>query len=408
MPTTTYDYKVRDSQGTLHKGEIEADNTALVVNKLREMGLTPISVERHNAGFRRELTIPGLGNRVKLKEIAVFSRQFATMIDSGLTLTRSLAILVGQTKSKHLASVIDRMRADIESGLSLSQAMARHPKEFSQLYVSMVRAGETGGSLDKTLVRLAATLEKQVELRGKIKSAMTYPVSVLVLVLAILSVMLIVIVPIFKKMYTSLGSHLPRPTQVLVAISDVAVYLIPILIVAAVIGIALLRRWIKTERGRMAWDSFTLRLPIAGTLIRKTAMARFSGTLAALLRSGVPLLEALDITSGTVNNAVVAKGIAAASEGAKRGEHLTRALSEHPVFPYMVVQMMAVGEETGAIDEMLDKVGQFYEAEVEAMVDSLTSLLEPLMVVVLGSIVGSIVISLYLPMFDIYKAVGNS
>lgn len=407
MPTT-FAYKVRDTSGKLVTGQLEADNTALVVSKLREMGLTPISVDKANSGFKREITIPGLGNRVKLKEVAVFSRQFATMIDSGLTLTRSLAILVGQTTNKHFAGVIDRVRADVESGLSLSQALDRHPKQFPRLYVSMVRAGETGGSLDQTLLQLATTLEKQVELRGKVRSAMTYPVSVMALVLVILTIMLVVIVPIFKKMYESLGSHLPVPTQVLVSISNLAVVLVPILLGVGIVGLFLFRRWVATDRGRLAWDSFKLRLPIAGALARKTAITRFAGTLSTLMRNGVPLLEALDITRGTVNNAVVARAIEAAAEGAQRGEPLTQALAQHPVFPYMVVQMIGVGEETGAVDDMLAKVAQFYEQEVEATVNSLTSILEPLMVVVLGSVVGSIVICLYLPMFDIYKAVGNS
>jgi type IV pilus assembly protein PilC len=405
---TTYAYKVRDREGHLHKGQMEAESTTLVLNKLREMGMTPISVDKRNVGFSSELTIPLLGKRVKLKELAVFSRQFATMIDAGLTLTRALAILVGQTPNKYFASVIDRIRADVESGLSLSQALGRHPKIFSPLYVSMIRSGETGGSLDGTLLQLATTLEKQVELRGKIRSAMSYPVSVFALVTVILTIMLVFIVPIFKKMYASLTAKLPAPTLLLVKISDVAVILVPILAVCAVIGFAVFRRWVATERGKLAWDRFKLRLPIVGPLSRKTAMTRFAGTFATLLRSGVPLLEALDITSAAVNNAVVARGIADAAEGAKQGEQLTRSLSEHEVFPHMVVQMMAVGEETGALDEMLLKVAEFYQQEVEATIDSLTSILEPLMVVVLGTVVGGIVIALYLPMFDIYKAVQNS
>jgi type IV pilus assembly protein PilC len=373
------------------------------------MGYVPISIDKKaGPGVKREITIPGFSNRVKLKEIAVFSRQFATMIGSGLTLMRSLSILSIQTSNQHFAGVIDHIRNDIESGSSLSQALSRHPKQFNRLYVSMIRAGETSGNLDKTLSDLATTIEKQVELRGKIRAALTYPIVVLSLVLGILLAMLLFIVPVFKKMYDELGGKLPPATQVLIALSNIAIHAMPLVILGVFGLIYGYRRWVRTTSGKATRDRLLLRVPIFGGLVRKTAMARFASTLSTLLRSGVPVLESLEITAESVSNAVVADGVHAISEGAKRGEPLTRPLQDHPVFPPMVTQMMSVGEETGALDSLLQKVADFFEAEVQRTVDSLTSLLEPLLIVVLGSAVGAMVISLYLPMFDIIKLVGNN
>jgi type IV pilus assembly protein PilC len=408
MPTT-YAYKVRDRDGKVHSGSLDADNTALVANKLRQMGYVPISIDKKGGpGVKREIPIPGFSNRVKLKEISVFSRQFATMIGSGLTLMRSLSILSIQTSNQHFATIIDQIRNDIESGSSLSQALSRHPKQFNRLYISMIRAGETSGNLDKTLADLATTIEKQVELRGKIRSALTYPIVVLTLVLGILMAMLLFIVPVFKKMYADLGGKLPPATRVLITLSNIAIHAMPLVIIAVIGLVYGYRRWVRTAAGKAARDRLVLRVPIFGGLVRKSAMARFASTLSTLLKSGVPVLESLEITADSVSNAVVADGVHAISEGAKRGEPLTRPLQSHPVFPPMVTQMMAVGEETGALDSLLQKVADFFEAEVERTVDSLTSMLEPLLIVVLGSAVGAMVISLYLPMFDIIKLVGNN
>jgi type IV pilus assembly protein PilC len=408
MPTT-YAYKVRDRDGKVLSGSLDADNTALVANKLRQMGYVPISIDRKaGPGVRRDVQVPFLSNRVNLKEIAVFSRQFATMISSGLTLLRSLSILSAQTSNKYFSGIIDQVRSDIESGSSLSQSLGRHPKQFNRLYIAMVRAGETSGNLDRTLSELSDTIEKQVELRGKIRSALTYPIAVLALVVLILTAMLVFIVPIFKKMYTELGGKLPVPTQILIKASNLTVHGFPFFIVGVVVSIFLYRRWVKTPAGRSARDRVVLRVPIFGGLIRKTAMARFAATLSTLLSSGVPVLESLEITADTVGNSVVAEGVHAISDGAQRGEPLTRPLAQHPVFPPMVTQMMSVGEETGALDSLLRKVARFFEDEVQRTVDALTSLLEPLLIVVLGGAVGSMVISLYLPMFDIIKLVGNN
>ncbi|MGH9055384.1 MAG: type II secretion system F family protein, partial [Acidimicrobiales bacterium] len=300
MPTT-YAYKVRDRTGKVLSGALDADNTALVANRLRQMGYVPISIDKKGGGgVRREIPIPGLTNRVRLKEIAVFSRQFATMINAGLTLLRSLGILVMQTENKHFASVLEAVRSDIESGSSLSQALSRHPKQFNRLYVAMVRAGETGGSLDRTLLELAATIEKQVELRGKIRSALTYPIMVLALVMCILTAMLLFIVPIFKKMYTELQGTLPLMTRVLIYVSNIFVHAFPFVIAGAIGLVIAYRKWVSTPAGKAARDRVFLRVPIMGGLVRKTAMTRFAGTLATLLSSGVPILESLEITADTV------------------------------------------------------------------------------------------------------------
>jgi type IV pilus assembly protein PilC len=407
MPTT-YSYKVRDTNGRTISGSLDAENSALVATKLKDMGYVPISIDKKSASMKTEIEIPGLSSRVPAKEVALFSREFATLINAGVSLTRSLSILSAQIVHKHFAGVVDEIRADVEGGSSLSQALGKHPKQFNRLYVAMIRAGESGGNLDRTLNDLSTTLEKQAELRRKIKSAMTYPIAVLGLVVVILSAMLVFVVPVFKKMYKQLGGTLPAPTRVLVGISNLVVHGLPILIVAAIVIVILLRRWIRTPQGRSVWDHIVLRIPVFGALVKKTSLARFSATLSTLMASGVPILEALDITAETAGNTLVADGVQAISDGARRGEPMAASLANHPVFPQMVTQMISVGEETGALDALLGKVAEFYEQEVQSTVDALSALLEPLMIVVLGGAVGATVISLYLPMFDIYKLVGKS
>ncbi len=403
---STFQYKVRDREGRVLQGSLEADNHELVVNKLRQMGYTPINVERQDlSALKKDLTIPGFGARVGLKDVAIFSRQFATMINSGLSLLRALNILGDQTENPALAKILTQVRMDVEKGTSLSQALARHPKAFNRLYIAMVRAGEIGGMLDSVLLQLASTIEKQVELRRKIVSAMTYPVAVLMLVLLIVTAMLIFVVPTFEGLYADLDSPLPAPTKLLLTVSSFMTTFAPLIILAVVGLVFLFKRWIASDKGRAIWDAFKLRVPIFGKLVRKTALTRFSRTLASLLSAGVPILEALEITAETVGNAVVAKAVREVQVGVRQGESMARPLSQHAVFPPMVVQMLAVGEETGAVDTMLEKVADFYDQEIEALVDALTSLLEPLLIVVLGGVVGGMVVSLYLPMFNIINLI---
>ncbi|MDQ1359179.1 MAG: type pilus assembly protein PilC [Acidimicrobiaceae bacterium] len=405
MPDT-YAYKVKDHSGRMIEGSLEAESTALVANKLRQMGYVPIAIDKkQTTGVRREIHIPGRGKRIKLKDVSIFSRQFATMIDSGLTMLRSLQILGMQTESKPLAAVIGQIRQDVENGSSLSQAFAHHPKVFNKLYVAMVRSGESGGVLDEVLLQLADTIEKQVELRRKVRSAMTYPLVVLALVIVILTVMLVFIVPLFKGFYKSLNGQLPLMTRMLITTSNWVVKLFPLIIIAGGLLLFAFRRWIATENGRSRWDVFKLRVPVFGELVHKTALARFSRTFGVLLRSGVPILEALEITKETAGNTVVARGLEDVQAGVKMGEPIARPLEAHKVFPPMVTQMIAVGEESGALDTLLEKIATFYDQEVEATVNALTSLLEPLMIVVLGGAVGTMVIALYLPMFNVIKLI---
>jgi len=402
----TFAYKVRDRAGKLVEGELEADNAQLVVGKLRSMGYVPVAIEQlGKQTLSSDIKLPGFSDRVKLKDVAVFSRQFATMINAGLSLLRSLYILAEQTESKPLANIANEVRMDVEKGSSLSAALQKHPKAFNRLYVAMVRAGEIGGVLDSVLERLADTIEKQVELRRKVKSAMTYPVVVAVLVLLIVTAMLLFIIPMFEDLYVELGGTLPKPTQILIDISKIARKFWYFIIIAEVGGGFAFRKWISSDEGRKKWDAIKLKAPIFGGLVRKTALARFSRTLSALVRSGVPILESLDIVCETSGNHVVATAVRDTQNAVKRGEPLSRKLEDHAVFPPMVVQMMAVGEETGALDEMLDKIADFYDQEVEATVDALTSLIEPLLIVVMGIAVGGMVIALYMPMFNIIKLI---
>jgi type IV pilus assembly protein PilC len=402
MAADTYAYRVRDRAGALLAGTLEADSVPIVVARLRELGYIPLSVEKRAAsGLQTEVRIPGLRRRIKTEALSVFSRQFATMIDSGLTLLRALAVLAEQTESPMLAEVLRTVRLDVEQGSSLSQALARHPKTFPRIYVAMVKAGETGGGLDRVLVQLADTMEKQVGLQRKIKSAMAYPIGVLCLVFAILAAMLIFIVPTFKSMYASLGGTLPLPTRILMKASSAALILVPLTIIAAIGAVFAFRRAMQTERGRMVWDTFKLRVPVFGKLVHQSALARMARTMSSLVRSGVPLIECLEITKDTSGNTVVANALSDVQEGVRGGDSIARRLANHAVVPPMVT----VGEESGSVDTMLEKVALFYESRVEALVNSLTSLLEPVLVVILGGLVGSMVISLYLPMFKIINLV---
>jgi type IV pilus assembly protein PilC len=398
----TFQYKVRDRAGNVTTGSLVADSEALVLARLREQGLTPLDVKREKRGIGQ---IEFGGKKVKLKQIAVFSRQFATMVNSGLPILRALAILSEQTENKELARVLSAARMDVEQGSSLSGALAKHEHVFNDLYVSMVRAGETGGSLDSTLIRLAEMIENEVRLRGKIKSAMTYPVAVVVLVLLIMSAMLLFVVPQFESIYASMDAALPLPTRSLLFMSDIFKTYWFIVVGLAVLGRFLFRRWKKTPQGREMVDSLKLRAPVFGSLFHRTALSRFSSTLAMLLRSGVPILQALEIVSETVNNKVIGKAITDVQLSVRDGESIAKPLTKHAVFPPMVVQMISVGEETGQVDTMLEKVAQFYEQEVEAAVDALTSLIEPILIALIGGCVGAAVVALYLPMFQIIEKI---
>jgi type IV pilus assembly protein PilC len=402
---TTFAYKVRDKQGKVVEGSLEAESRTVVVGKLREMGFAPVSVEEQTQSLgKTEIKMPWAG-KIKQKDIAVMSRQFSTMINSGLSLLRALNILAEQVGSVALREILNEVRNDVERGSSLSQALAKHPKAFGPLYVSMVKSGETAGALDSTLVRMAETLEKDLALRQKIKSAMTYPVAVFGMVILIVSAMLMFVVPMFEELYSDLGGTLPLPTRILIGASNLIStfwYLWFGALFGAIWGF---KRWIQTDNGRAMWDAIKLRLPVFGVLVHKTALSRFSRTLASLLRSGVPILGGLEIVKDTVNNRVVAKAVSEVQASVKEGASISKPLEKHAVFPPMVVQMMAVGEETGALDEMLGKIADFYDQEIDATVEALTSLIEPLLIGVMGAAVGGMVVALYMPMFNIINLV---
>ncbi|MGB9376884.1 MAG: type II secretion system F family protein [Mycobacteriales bacterium] len=396
---------MRDRSGKLINGSLDAETPAMVAKKLAAMGYAPLSISEANAGMKRELKIPGFGGSVKLKDLAVFSRQFATMIDSGLSLLRALTILCEQTSNKALAAVLTDVRNDVESGNALSASMAKHPKVFPPLMINMTKAGEIGGFLDQTMLQIAANYESEVRLRGKVKAAMTYPVVVFVMAILMCTGMLIFIVPVFAGMFKSLGGELPTPTKILVALSGFAKIGVPFAIVGIIVFILLWPRVKNHDRVRNVLDPLKLKLPVFGMLFQKIALSRFARNLGTMMRSGVPILQSLDIVADTCGNVVLARAVREVQQSVRTGESLTGPLANHKVFPPMVVQMMAVGEDTGALDTMLMKISEFYDQEVEATTEALTALIEPLMIAVLGGMVGSMIIALYMPIFKVFDLI---
>ena len=406
----TFDYKVRDRSGGLVEGQLDGDSMALVVKRLRDMGYMPISVTpKSNVNLKTEIKIPGFSDRVKLREVAVFTRQLSTMVDSGLSVVRSLGILAAQVENPTLAKVLVDVRLDLEHGSSLSAACAKHPKVFSTLYCTLIEAGEAGGNLDEVLVRLATTIENQATLNRTIRSAMTYPAVVLSVMLVIFTAMLVFIVPVFKNLFKELGGKLPFPTLVLIKVSQILTSIWALVVIAVIVGIVFaVRKWISTDEGRRKWDRMLLKPPVFGPLFHKIALARVTMTLASLISSGVPILEALDLCSNTAGNRTVGDVLLEAKNGVREGRPLADPLREHEdAIPILVTQMIEVGEQTGALDSMLQKVAEFYDQEVAVTVKNLTSLLEPLLTVIMGIGVGAMVICLYLPMFDYIKLVPN-
>ena len=405
MAATTFEYAVRDRQGKLSKGRLDGDSKTVVVNKLKSMGYAPVSVEEvKTTGLKKEISFGG-GKRVKLKDLAIFNRQFATMINSGLSLLRSLTILEEQTENKTLAAALAQVRADIEGGTSLSAALAKHPRIFPPIMIHMTKAGEIGGFLDGVLMQLAKNFEAEVKLHGKIKSAMTYPVVVFVMSLLAMTAMLLFIVPVFASMFASLGGELPLPTRILVMMSAALKVGAPIILVVLIVFTIWWRKH-KFDKGvRNVVDPMKLKMPVFGGLVQKIAISRFTRNLGTMVHAGVPILQALDITGQTTGNIVIERAVADVEESVRRGEPLAKPLANHPVFPPMVVQMMAVGEDTGALDQMLHKISDFYDEEVEATTEALTSLIEPLMIAVVGGMIGAMIIALYMPIFKVFDLI---
>lgn len=402
----TFEYAVRDRAGKIVKGRIDAPNQAAVANRLKGMGLAPMSIaEVKSTGLQKEINIPGFGEKIGLKDLAIMARQLATMITAGLSLLRALTILAEQTESKPLAKVLAQVRNDVETGIAFSTALSKHAEVFPPLMINMVKAGEIGGFLDHVLVSIAENFESEVRLHGKIKSAMTYPVVVFVIAILATVGMLLFIVPVFSGMFASLGGTLPLPTQILVTMSAIMKWTIIPFIVALAVFAAWWRKHKNDRAVRERVDPWKLKAPIFGKLFQKIAVSRFTRNFGTMIHAGVPILQALDIVGETSGNLVIEKASKAVEESVRRGESLTGPLSQHPVFPPMVVQMMAVGEDTGALDTMLAKIADFYDQEVEATTDQLTSLIEPLMIVVIGAIIGSMIIALYMPIFGIFDLI---
>lgn len=401
----SFAYKVRTREGRVLDGKMEADGEAAVANRLRSQGLVPIQIAKESK-VNMKMEIRLRPPKVKLKDLAVFSRQFATMINSGLSLIRALNILAEQTENETLATSIKSLRDDVQRGSSLSAAMSKHPKVFTKLFVSMVRAGETGGQLDTVLSRVAENYEADYRLRQEVKSAMTYPVVVAGIAVILVSVMLMFIVPTFAKMFTDLGGELPLPTKILLSLSKQSKILIPLFVVLSVVGFIVYKK-VRARNAdvRLKADKLKLKVPVFGKLFLKVALSRFSRTLGLLLRAGVPVLQALDIVSDTTGNEVITRATLDVKDSVRSGESMAAPLERHDVFPPMVVQMISVGEDTGALDAMLDKVADFYDQEVKSTTEQLTSMIEPVMIAVLGGIVGSMIVALYMPMFKIFDLI---
>src|SRR5690348_16854764 len=393
-----YTYRGTNRAGATVSGELSAPSKNDLQNLLRRQQITPSKMSEKG----REFNIPTFGGGVSAKELAIFTRQFSVMIDAGLPLVQCLEILAGQQENKIFQKVLTNTRSSVEGGATLSAAMRQSPKVFDPLYVNMVEAGETGGILDTILQRLSSYIEKNVKLQRAVKSALVYPVGVLTVAAGVITLLLWKVVPIFATLFAGLGVDLPLPTKIVIALSNFIGGVFGFLILVAVVGVIVgLKVWYGTPQGRFILDTVILKLPVLGILMRKIAVARFTRTLGTLISSGVPILEGLDITAKTAGNAVVEKALQKVRKSLEEGKSLTEPLKETEVFPGMVTQMIGVGEQTGAMDAMLQKIADFYEDEVDAAVKDLLTALEPVMIVFLGVVVGGVVISMYLPLFTL-------
>jgi type IV pilus assembly protein PilC len=403
---TTFAYRGRNAAGKIVKGKLDAPGEGSVASRLKTMGLTPISIEeaQEGTGLDREINL-GFGSGVKLKDLAIMSRQMATMIGSGLSILRTLNIIAEQTENKKLAVIMAKVREDVESGVAISDAMKKTPDAFPPLMINMIRAGETGGFLDSSLESIAANFEKEVKLRATIKSALTYPVIVLCLSIVAVIAMLLFIVPVFENMFKGLGGQLPLPTQILVELSHAMVWLVPLLVVMSVVGAIWWSRNKNSEKVRMRVDPIKLKLPVFGPLLKKIAVARFSRNFANMISAGVPILQALKIVGETSGNWVIENALVKVAESVRQGESISGPLAEQPVFPSMVTQMISVGEDSGSLETMLTKIAEFYDQEVEAATEQLTAMIEPLMIAFLGVVIGGMVVALYMPIFQISSLV---
>ena len=395
MPAYVWKGKTRDGKAV--SGERVADSKEAVMALLRRDQILVSSVKEKG----KEMAIPKFGGGVPAKSLAVFTRQFSVMIDAGLPLVQCLEILGTQQDNKTFAKILQQTRMDVEGGASLADAMRKHPKAFDELYVNMIAAGEAGGILDTILKRLATYIEKAVKLKGQVKGAMVYPIAVISIAAIVIAVIMWKVIPTFASMFEGLGAQLPLPTRIVIAISNWFVRLLPFIVIGLILFVIFFKRYYATHGGRRVIDRMVLKLPILGVLMQKIAVARFCRTLATLVSSGVPILDGLEITARTSGNAIIEDAIMAVRKAVEGGMTIAQPLKDSGVFPPMVVQMIGVGEQTGALDAMLSKIADFYEEEVDQAVANLLTLMEPVMILFLGTTVGGIVIAMYLPLFDL-------
>jgi len=406
----TFEYTVREPGGKIINGSIDADSQDMVISKLREMGYFIVNIKKskdESEGLKNKKIEIGFLNRVKVRDLVIFTRQFSTLISSGMSLLESLNILEKQTTNPKLAKIIAEIKMDVESGHTLSESMERHPDVFNKLYVSLIRAGEAGGVLDKTMNDLAIFLEREEEIRHTISSKTAYPKFILAFAIIITFAMILFIVPTFEGIYADLGAELPGITKGVIAVGSVLKKPYFYIILVAVIfgGRYLIRRILKTEKGRRTFDAIKLKIPKLGDVFLKMSIAKFTRHFGILLATGVPILKALDITKGIADNVLIDEALDEIKVSIREGENIAEPMSRNPIFPNMMVQMLAVGEKTGTLDSMASKVADFYEDEAAASIDALVTMLEPMMLLVVAVIVGVIVISMYLPMFNIYQAI---
>jgi type IV pilus assembly protein PilC len=401
-----YSWEARSRTGALQKGVMEANTKALVEAQLKKFGFTSISVKEEGKGL--QLKIPGLGaKKVETKDLVIFTRQFATMIDSGLPLVQCLEILSSQQENKTFKEVLLKVKENVESGSTFADALGKHPKIFDQLYVNLVAAGEVGGILDTILNRLAAYIEKALKLRKQVKGAMVYPATVMSIAVVVVGVILVFVIPTFAKMFADFGGELPGPTKVVIALSNFIVKYIIVIIAAIIAAISGFKKYYATTNGRKVIDRLALKAPIFGPLIRKVAVAKFTRTLGTMISSGVPIMDGLEIVAKTAGNKVIEEAIYKVRQAISEGKTIAEPLGECGVFPPMVVQMIAVGEATGAMDAMLNKIADFYDDEVDEAVSAMTAMMEPMLMVFLGTAVGGLVIAMYLPIFKLAGTVGG-
>ena len=398
-------WEAATKRGEVKKGEMDAADESVVRGLLRRQGFKSITVKKKPKDIKEYL--PFLKQKVKQKDVVVFARIFSTMINAGLPLIQCLDLLAQQEQNKTFANIITSVKEDIEGGSTLHDALNKYPAVFDELFINLVAAGESGGILDVVLNRLSNYMEKAMKLKSKVKGAMTYPASVLVISIAVVALLLLKVIPVFKKMFEGMGGELPGPTQFLVNASEFMQSYFLIMLAGVALAIYAFRRYYRTEKGRFTFDALVLKSPVFGPLLKKVAVAKFTRTLSTMMGSGVPILEGLNIVSKTAGNVIVENAIMKTRQGISEGRTIAEPLAETNIFPSIVVQMIAVGEATGALDAMLEKIADFYDDEVDVAVEAMTALLEPFMMVFLGGVVGGMIIAMYLPIFKMASVVGG-